>query len=120
MNTKLLGRWGEEEAQRYLIKKRCRVLGLNYSCRLGEIDIIAEHKGVILFVEVKTRASARFAAAREAVNPAKQRRIIAAAALWMSESGEERPARFDVVEVYAPEGMETKCPEIVHLENAFM
>lgn len=120
MDTKLLGRWGEEQAQRYLMKKHCRILGLNYGCRLGEIDIIAEHKGVILFVEVKTRASSRFATAREAVNSAKQRRIIAAATLWMSESGEERPARFDVIEIYAPEGMETKRPEIVHLENAFM
>ena len=120
MDTKLLGRWGEEQAQRYLIKKRCRILGLNYSCRLGEIDIIAQHKGTILFVEVKTRASDRFAAAREAVNGAKQRRILAAAALWMSENGEERTARFDVIEVYAPDGIATKHPEIVHLENAFM
>ncbi len=120
MDTKLLGRWGEEQAQRYLMKKRCRILGLNYSCRLGEIDIIAEHKGTILFVEVKTRASNRFAAAREAVNPAKQRRIISAATLWMSKNGDDRPARFDVIEVYAPEGIDTKRPEIVHLENAFM
>lgn len=120
MDTKLLGRWGEEQAQRYLMKKHCRILGLNYGCRLGEIDIIAEHKGTVLFVEVKTRASAHFSAAREAVNAAKQHRILSAAGLWLSENGDDRPARFDVIEVYAPEGIETKHPKIVHLENAFM
>lgn len=119
MNTKLIGRWGEAAAADYLKKKGYKLLGLGYRTRMGEIDLIAEDRGTLVFVEVKTRRDDGFAQAREAVTGAKQRRLLAAAELYMAERGTDRPARFDVIEVYAPEGVETKKPQINHIENAF-
>ena len=55
---KLLGREGEAEAARYLERKGYKILGLNYSCRYGEIDVIAEKGGYAAIVEVKMRESA--------------------------------------------------------------
>ena len=55
---KLLGREGEAEAARYLERKGYKILGLNYSCRYGEIDVIAEKGGYAAIVEVKLRESA--------------------------------------------------------------
>ncbi len=119
MDKKLLGRWGEEKAAEYLRKKGCKVIGLNYSCRFGEIDIIAEDGAFIVFVEVKLRASASFAAAREAVNSAKQQRLISAAELWLSQNPTSKPARFDVMEVYAPQGALSGDIKINRIEDAF-
>ena len=59
-NTKLLGRWGEEKAAAFLKKKRWKIIGMNYLTRFGEIDLIAENRQFIAFVEVKTRKSASF------------------------------------------------------------
>ena len=119
MNTKLIGRWGEAAAADYLKKKGWKLLGAGYRTRMGEIDLIAEDRGTLVFVEVKTRKDESFAQAREAVTGTKQRRLLAAAELYMAKYGADRPARFDVVEVYAPEGVETKKPQINHIENAF-
>lgn len=118
-NTKLLGRWGEEQAAAYLKKKRWKIIGLNYNSRFGEIDLIAENRQYVAFVEVKTRKSASFAQAREFVTQAKQERILATAQLWLAANPCKKQPRFDVIEVYAPEGMQTACPEIQHIENAF-
>ena len=94
-------------------------MGLNYSCRFGEIDIIAKNKKYIVFAEVKLRRDADFAQAREFVTKSKQEKIIKTAALWLSENQTELQPRFDVIEVYAPMGTESKKPQINHLENAF-
>ena len=64
---KATGRWGEEQAARYLKRKGYRVLCRNYTCRFGEIDIIASYRNYLVFVEVKTRKDASFAQAREFV-----------------------------------------------------
>ena len=119
-NTKLLGRWGEEQAAAYLKKKRWKIVGLNYNTRFGEIDLIAENKEFIAFVEVKTRKSAAYAQAREFVTKSKQEKILSAARLWLQANPCGKQLRFDVVEVYAPDGMKTAKPEIHHIENAFM
>ena len=74
---------------------------------------------MIAFVEVKLRKNADFAAAREFVTCAKQQRILKSASLWLSVHGCELQPRFDVIEIYAPEGMETARPRINHLEDAF-
>lgn len=116
---RLLGPWGEEQAARYLRRRGWRIEASNYRCRQGEIDLIARRFGVLAFVEVKTRKDAAFAQAREFVTAAKQQRILTAAALYLAGRGEELQPRFDVIEVYAPEGTETRRPRIVHIENAF-
>lgn len=119
MNTTLIGRWGEAAAADYLKKKGYKITGHSYRTRLGEIDLIAEDKRSIVFVEVKTRRDDSFAKAREAVTAAKQRRLTAAALMYLAEHETDKNARFDVVEVYAPEGVDTVRPQIIHIENAF-
>lgn len=119
-NTKLLGRWGEEQAADYLRKKRWKIIGLNYATRFGEVDVIAENRQYIIFVEVKTRKNASYAQAREFVTRSKQERILSAAQMWLSANPNDKQLRFDVIEVYAPNGMETAKPDIQHIENAFM
>ena len=119
MNRRDLGSFGEEQAARYLRRKGYALVGMNYRCRLGEIDLIVRGHGCIVFVEVKLRRDDRFAAAREFVTSAKQRRILAAASLYLAQCGEDLQPRFDVIEVYAPDG-ERGPITINHLENAFM
>ena len=119
MNTKLLGRWGEAEAAKYLRGKGYALVAAGYRTRFGEIDLIARKGGVIAFVEVKLRKNANFAAAREYVDHRKQGKLRAAASMWLAGQGNEPPCRFDVIEVYAPEGEKTRKPEINHIENAF-
>ena len=118
-NRKLTGAWGEACAAEYLKKKKWRLLARNYYVRGGEIDLIAENRRYLIFVEVKTRQDAAFAEAREYVDDRKQARIRLAAALWLAAHETEKQPRFDVIEIYAPQGIGTKKPEIRHWENAF-
>lgn len=120
MDRKMLGRWGEGVAADFLRKKRYKIVGMEYRTRMGEIDIIAENRRYIVFVEVKLRRSASFAEAREYVDAAKQRRVIAAAKHWLMQNDTDKQPRFDVIEVYAPEGADTEKPTVNWLENAFM
>lgn len=113
------GAWGEDCAAAYLRRHGYRILARNYSCRFGEIDIIAADRHYVVFVEVKLRASDRFVRAGAYVTPAKQARIRTAASLWLAEHETELQPRFDVIEIYAPEGEGTIKPEIRHLEDAF-
>ena len=116
---KLLGAFGEAAAAEFLRKKRYELLGMNYRCRLGELDIIARQKETLIFVEVKLRREGGFASAAEAVTPAKQRRLEIAAENWLAENGlEDVPCRFDVIEVYL-EKNGSKITRINHLEEAF-
>lgn len=119
MATDLLGRWGESVAAAYLQKKRYTIAAANYRCRLGEIDLIVEDKKYLVFVEVKLRKSAKFAQALEYVDRKKQEKIKQTALLYLSQHETEKQPRFDVIEVYAPDGLETKKPKITHLEDAF-
>lgn len=118
-DTQLLGRFGEAAAAEFLRKRGYEILGMNYRTRLGEIDIIAADGRYVVFAEVKLRRSGDFARAREFVTPAKQRRIMAAAQGWLQSNGDGRQPRFDVIEVYAPDGVRTANPEIRHWVNAF-
>ena len=115
-NRKLVGRRGESAAADYLKKKKYRIIGMNYSCRFGEIDLIAENRDYLVFVEVKSRKNARFAEAKEYVTEAKQRRIAATAELWLMQNPTAKQPRFDVIEVYGADGT---IHSINHIENAF-
>lgn len=115
----LLGRWGEERIAEDLRRKGCRILAANWRCRLGEIDLIASDGSYLRFVEVKLRKSDSFAQAREFVDLRKQEKIRAAAQLYLARHATTLQPRFDVAEVYAPQGTETKSPKIIYIENAF-
>ncbi len=115
----LLGPWGESLAAAYLRKKRYKILACNYKTRFGEIDLIAQTKKEVVFVEVKLRKDSAYVQAREYVGASKQQRIKLSASIWLEENPTELQPRFDVIELYAPEGMQTRKPEIIHLEDAF-
>lgn len=120
MATDLLGRWGEGVAADYLRRRHYTIRAANYRCRLGEIDLIAENRRFLVFVEVKMRKSASFAQALEYVDRRKQERIKKTAALYLAQLEQcDKQPRFDVIEVYAPEGTQTVKPKIIHLEDAF-
>ena len=116
---KLLGSFGEAAAAEYLRKKRYEIAAMNYRCALGELDIVARQKDTWVFVEVKLRREGGYASAAEAVTPAKQRKVRAAAESWLVINGaEDAPCRFDVIEVYLEKGG-SRISGIRHLEEAF-
>lgn len=119
MPSDLLGRWGEGIAAEYLRKKHYTIVAANYRCRFGEIDLIAENRQFLVFVEVKLRKSAAFAEAMEFVDRRKQERLKETAAIYLSQNETQKQPRFDVIEIYAPEGTQTRKPTVRHWEDAF-
>ena len=115
----LAGAWGETVAAEYLRKKRYSLVAAGYRCRFGEIDLIVQDKKYLVFVEVKLRKSASFASALEYVDRRKQDRLRITASMYLSENPTKLQPRFDVIEIYAPEGTATLHPEIRHMEDAF-
>ncbi len=97
-----LGRAGEDAAVAELERRGYRVMERNWRCRLGEIDVIAEHGGVIVFIEVKARRSTSFGAPAEAVDHRKARRLARLAGVYASGRPalfKNRECRFDVASV---------------------
>ena len=115
----LAGTWGEALAAEYLRKKRYKLLATNYRCRFGEIDLIVADRKNLVFVEVKLRKSDRFASAYEYVDFHKQQKLRTTAELYLSEYPTDLQPRFDVIEIYAPQGTDTLKPKIHHMEDAF-
>lgn len=117
--SNLSGAWGEALAAEYLRKKHYKLVAAGYQCRFGEIDLIVKDRKNLVFVEVKLRKNADFAAARDYVDRRKQDRIRVTASMYLSQNPTKLQPRFDVVEIYAPDGAETPTPEIFHMEDAF-
>lgn len=115
----LTGAWGEALAAEFLKKKRYKIIATGYRSRFGEIDLIAANRTHLAFVEVKLRKSSRFANAFEHVDYYKQNRLRTTAAIYLADNPTQLQPRFDVVEIYAPEGTQTVSPEIHHMEDAF-
>jgi len=111
------GREGESAALTFLKKKGYRILEKNFRAKVGEIDIIAEQGGVIIFIEVKARAGHAFGHPFMAITPAKQRKIIQTAKSFLARKRiSDRPMRFDVVALTSDTPGSWK---IELLENAF-
>ena len=102
-------------------KKGYKLLDTNYHSRFGEIDLILGKGNTVVFAEVKLRKNARFAEAREFVTRDKQEKIMKTALLWLSDRKNMPEVRFDVVEIYAPKGLESprKDIKLEIYENAF-
>ena len=115
----IAGAWGEAIAAQYLQKKRYKLLATGYRTRFGEIDLIVHDRNFLVFVEVKLRKSDTFAQAKEFVDYHKQNRLRTTAEIYLSQNPTVLQPRFDVVEIYAPEGPATKQPKIYHIEDAF-
>ena len=112
---KRLGQEGEDRAARFLTQQGYRILERNYRAPGGEIDLIALHKGEVVFVEVKTRTSDAFGAPELAVTPQKQRRMIKAALGYIKRRKfHQVPCRFDVVAISAATEHEVEL-----IQNAF-
>lgn len=109
---------GESIAARYLEKKGYKITARNYHTRFGELDIVCENKKYIVIVEVKTRREGAISTGREAVSPAKIRKIIKSAVLFLQASKTKLQPRFDVVEITLPVASAGEV-KIVHIENAF-
>lgn len=120
MERKLLGRWGEALAAEEYRRHGYKVVDTNVHSRFGEIDLILEKGGKMIFCEVKLRKDDHFAEAREFVNAAKQQKVVKTALFWTANTlGKECEMRFDVAEIYAPLGTATAKPIVHILENAF-
>ena len=117
--SNLLGAWGEALAAEYLRRKRYELVACGWRCKFGEIDLIVKNKKYLAFVEVKLRKSDRFASAMEYVDRRKQDRIRMTASVYLSQFETNLQPRFDVIEIYAPYGMDTPEPQIIHMEDAF-
>lgn len=113
------GAWGEALAAEFLRKKRYKIVAAGYRSRFGEIDLIVQNKKSLVFAEVKLRKSADFAYARDYVDRRKQERIKTTALMYLSEHPTDLQPRFDVIEIYAPDGVHTLHPQIHHMEDAF-
>lgn len=113
------GAWGEAQAAQFLKKKHYQLVASGFRCRFGEIDLIVQNRYYLVFVEVKLRKTAKFAMAMEFVDQRKQERIRKTALIYLDQFPTKLQPRFDVVEVYAPQGIDTLHPKINHLEDAF-
>ena len=100
-NRRKIGTAYEERAAEHLRDLGYRILERNFRCRLGEIDLIAEEAGVLVFLEVKYRKSSQFGIPAEAVTPAKQKTICRVADFYRMSRGisESRSCRFDVAAI---------------------
>lgn len=115
---KALGPRGEAAAERFLMTRGFRIVDRGVRGLLGEIDLVAVDRRTIVFVEVKTRRTARRGDPADAVDADKQRRLTRLALVWLRRHELlEHPARFDVVAVTWPNDDEP--PHIRHYENAF-
>ncbi|HFQ91034.1 MAG TPA: YraN family protein [Desulfobulbus sp.] len=116
-NTMPLGRRGEELAARHLEQQGYRILARNYRRRFGEIDIIARHRGQLVFIEVKTRLSTRYGSPFAAVDRRKQHQLVRVATDYIARHHlEDEVARFDVVAVTRDRDGRTRVDV---LEDAF-
>ena len=113
------GMQGEALVARYLRERGYRLAAHGYCSRYGEIDLIAEKDGVLLFVEVKLRTNLQYGAPREYVTVKKQEKLRTAALLYLSGRELDVPARFDVAEVYTDVHRSAGKTRIRYIANAF-
>lgn len=112
-----LGRWGEQAAARYLVRRGWTVLHRNWRLGHKEIDLIARRGDLVAFIEVKSRSGPAFGHPLEAITSAKRREIETVARAWVARHG--RPGeryRFDAIAVLRTHGA---APSLLHLEDAW-
>jgi putative endonuclease len=116
LDRKDLGEWGEKLATKYLKSKGYQILERNYSCKMGEIDIIVEKGEFLIFIEVKTRRSDSYGLPQAAVNYYKQEKIKKVALYYLGNiEDNDLQIRFDVISIM----LKGVKPQIDHFQGAF-
>ncbi len=109
------GKQGESLARDYILNKGYKILEMNYTSKIGEIDIIALDKDILAFIEVKTRSNINFGYAYEAVNYKKQKKIINTSYIYIKHKNIKNiQIRYDIIEIYLG-----KHTDINHIKDAF-
>lgn len=115
-NTRKKGTNAESLAEKFLTEKGYKILEKNYYFERGEIDLIAEDSGIIVFVEVKSRSSEEYGEPEESITIGKRKQLRKVAEGYLYEKNITNiEARFDVVSIKWQKGK----PIIEHLKNAF-
>lgn len=118
-DSKLLGRWGEKRSEKFLKNKGLHTLARNFSCKMGEIDLIMiDGDGAVVFIEVKCRAKEDFTPAETLVTTDKQNKMNYTAQYFLRiHDIKDRPYRFDIVTVVLDSAGHE---HINHYQNAFV
>lgn len=114
-----LGAWGEEKAARFLTQQGFRILERNFHSRFGEIDLVAEQGEYLVFVEVRLRKATEHGRPEETVDHRKQEKLRLTAEYYLQTHFTKKQPRFDVVALYAKDGMDTRPLPVKHIKNAF-
>jgi putative endonuclease len=102
--SRAAGQAAEKRAAAFLEQRGYRIVARNYSCRMGEIDIVAEDGKTLCFVEVRMRRVDDFGSAQETITPQKLTKIVRAARHFLiTKNLEQRECRFDVVTIQGDE-----------------
>lgn len=92
-----IGSAAERRAAEYLSRRGLVPVARNYRCRGGEVDLVMRENDILVFVEVRARASPRFGDAAQSITPAKQARVVLAARHFLARHALDVPCRFDAV-----------------------
>ena len=122
--SKEIGQIGEDAATRFLRRRLYRILCRNYIDGKYEIDIIAECRRAIVFLEVKARTGdravyERYGLPSDAVDAKKRAFIISAARTYLARHKIEKPPRFDVIEIYFSPDKSGNILKIRHMKDAY-
>lgn len=108
------GNYGEQLAADYLRKRGYDIIATNWHCPRGEIDIVAQHNALLVFVEVKTRRTRTTETAFASITPQKRERLIASVYAWLDQNADDEANwRIDVIAIAL-----TRQPTIEHVEDA--
>ncbi len=111
-----LGARGERIASTYLEAKRYRIVGTNYRCPWGEVDIIAQHDQCMVFVEVRTRRSIEYGTPEESLTRRKQDKLVATAETYLQDLT-TAPDSWQIDMVAIRLSSAGTNPQIEHIEN---
>ncbi|MBQ1546328.1 MAG: YraN family protein [Clostridia bacterium] len=112
------GKIGEKYVCDYLIKNQCKIAAVNYSSRYGEIDIIAENKTWIIFVEVKTRTQGSMVGGFESITRSKIQKITKTAAYYLMAHPTSKQRRIDCAQVIV--NSDNELVRIDYIKNAVL
>ncbi|HMS85880.1 MAG TPA: YraN family protein [Nitrospira sp.] len=111
------GQVSEMRAEQFLIAKGYRILDRNVRLSIGELDLVADDQGVVVFVEVKGRSTDAFGGARLAVDHRKRAKLSKLAAQYLAQRRwSDKLCRFDVILI---QGQASSLAQIEHIPNAF-